>query len=167
MLDGGACTVGIESTIVAIVAGEPMLLRPGGVPLADLTRVLGRPPAIRRRRRSACIGYAARPLRAAHTLGTARAGRRCAPRSSSSRTATRTSRCSRARSSRPSDFDDVWLRAPLGSVAYAHDLYANLRTLDAANADVILIEAVPDDDEWLAVRDRLARATRGEDDDRD
>ena len=40
-------------------------------------------------------------------------------------------------------------------------------TLDAANADVILIEAVPDDDDWLAVRDRLTRATRGEDDDRD
>jgi L-threonylcarbamoyladenylate synthase len=52
-------------------------------------------------------------------------------------------------------------------VAYAHDLYANLRTLDAANADVILIEAVPDGDDWLAVRDRLTRATHGEDDDRD
>jgi hypothetical protein len=42
-----------------------------------------------------------------------------------------------------------------------------LRTLDAANADVILIEAVPGSDDWLAVRDRLERATRGEDDDRD
>jgi hypothetical protein len=42
-----------------------------------------------------------------------------------------------------------------------------MRTLDAANADVILIERVPDDDGWLAVRDRLERATRGMDDDRD
>ena len=50
---------------------------------------------------------------------------------------------------------------------YAHDLYANLRALDAADADAILIEDVPDEPEWLAVRDRLTRATHGEDDDRD
>jgi L-threonylcarbamoyladenylate synthase len=68
---------------------------------------------------------------------------------------------------RPADFADVWLHAPTGAAAYAHDLYANLRVLDAANADAIVIEALPGDDEWLAVRDRLTRATRGEDDDRD
>ena len=40
--------------------------------------------------------------------------------------------------------------------------------LDAANADVILIESgAPTMTTWLAVRDRLTRATRGEDDDRD
>jgi L-threonylcarbamoyladenylate synthase len=68
---------------------------------------------------------------------------------------------------RPADLAGVWLRAPSDAAAYAHDLYANLRTLDAANADVILIERVPDGDAWLAVRDRLLRATRGVDDDRD
>ncbi len=68
---------------------------------------------------------------------------------------------------RPADFSDVWLQASADAAAYAHDLYANLRALDAANADVILIEAVPGDDAWLAVRDRLTRAARGEDDDRD
>ena len=50
---------------------------------------------------------------------------------------------------------------------YAHDLYAHLRALDAADADVLLIEDVPDEPAWLAVRDRLTRATHGEDDDRD
>jgi hypothetical protein len=38
-------------------------------------------------------------------------------------------------------------------------LYAALRELDAARADALLIEDVPDDAPWLAVRDRLARAT--------
>jgi hypothetical protein len=47
------------------------------------------------------------------------------------------------------------------------ELYTNLRALDAADADHILIEAVPNDDAWLAVRDRLMRATRGEADDMD
>ena len=34
-------------------------------------------------------------------------------------------------------------------------------------ARAIVIEDVPQDEAWDAVRDRLARATRGEDDDRD
>ena len=68
---------------------------------------------------------------------------------------------------RPADFGGAWIHAPAGAAAYAHDLYANLRALDAANADAILIEAAPKGDAWAAVRDRLTRATRGEDDDRD
>jgi L-threonylcarbamoyladenylate synthase len=46
-------------------------------------------------------------------------------------------------------------------------LYANLRALDAADADSILIERVPEGGEWAAIGDRLARATSGESDDRD
>ena len=51
-----------------------------------------------------------------------------------------------------------WLQAPAASVAYAHDLYANLRSLDKENAARILIEQVPKSPEWDAVRDRLSRA---------
>ena len=68
---------------------------------------------------------------------------------------------------RPPDFDGTWINAPVTAAAYAHDLYASLRALDAANADAILIEAVPASDAWTAVRDRLSRATCGVDDDRD
>ena len=41
IVDGGSVAVGLESTIVACL-GEPMLLRPGGLPRAELERVLGR-----------------------------------------------------------------------------------------------------------------------------
>ena len=41
IIDGGAVAVGVESTIVGIF-DEPMLLRPGGLPRADIERVLGR-----------------------------------------------------------------------------------------------------------------------------
>ena len=48
IVDGGAVDVGVESTIVGCF-DEPMLLRPGGVPRAEIERVLGRvlkqPPA--------------------------------------------------------------------------------------------------------------------------
>ena len=40
VLDGGRSPVGLESTIVACI-GEPALLRPGGLPRADIERVLG------------------------------------------------------------------------------------------------------------------------------
>jgi L-threonylcarbamoyladenylate synthase len=49
IVDGGATPVGLESTIVACLGEsfgkEPVLLRPGGVPRADIERVLRRPLA--------------------------------------------------------------------------------------------------------------------------
>jgi len=48
IVDGGPVDVGVESTIVGCF-GEPMLLRPGGLPREEIERVLGRallrPPA--------------------------------------------------------------------------------------------------------------------------
>jgi len=41
VLDSGPCTVGVESTVLDLAAGRPFLLRPGGVPLADLEAVIG------------------------------------------------------------------------------------------------------------------------------
>ncbi|MDR2578915.1 MAG: threonylcarbamoyl-AMP synthase [Chitinispirillales bacterium] len=41
VVDGGECTVGIESTVVSFMGGEPMLLRPGGTALEDIEAVIG------------------------------------------------------------------------------------------------------------------------------
>ena len=46
VVDGGACPVGVESTIVGWREGEPLLLRPGGVPAEAIEAVLGRPLAL-------------------------------------------------------------------------------------------------------------------------
>ena len=43
ILDGGPCDVGMESTILGFEAGEPVLLRPGGIPTDEIAAVLGRP----------------------------------------------------------------------------------------------------------------------------
>ena len=166
ILDGGACPIGIESTIVAFSGDQPMLLRPGGIGVPALERALGQ---------SLAEADATAP-RASGTLAA-----HYAPRTPANLVAADMLRAEipqlderdeivavLARTlTRPTDFTGVWLQAPVDAPPYAHDLYSNLRTLDAANADVILIENVPDGDAWLAVRDRLARATRGVDDDRD
>ena len=41
LVDGGECTVGIESTVISLAADVPRLLRPGGITPAMLTEVLG------------------------------------------------------------------------------------------------------------------------------
>ncbi|MEG2119819.1 MAG: L-threonylcarbamoyladenylate synthase, partial [Pseudoflavonifractor sp.] len=41
ILDGGPCTVGVESTIIDLTVTPPRLLRPGGITLEQLQSVLG------------------------------------------------------------------------------------------------------------------------------
>jgi len=43
IVDGGACAVGVESTIVGLGDGPARLLRPGGVPVEAIEAVLGKP----------------------------------------------------------------------------------------------------------------------------
>ncbi len=166
ILDGGPCDVGIESTIVAFDGDTPLLLRPGGVGADAIAGVLGRMPA---------RGGASAP-RASGTLASHYAPR--TPSTLVSKDALRAELLQLAdRDERvavlardvaiPEGFDGLWIHAPRDPVTYARALYANLRALDAAGADAILIEEVPADRSWTAVRDRLSRATAGIDDDRD
>lgn len=41
ILDGGACSVGVESTVVGIFQGKAVLLRPGGLSAEDIEQVTG------------------------------------------------------------------------------------------------------------------------------
>ena len=54
-----------------------------------------------------------------------------------------------------------WRVMPADAHAYGHDLYAQLRALDALGCDALLVEQPPDLPPWQAVNDRLQRAARG------
>lgn len=41
LVDGGPCSVGVESTIIDLTVTPPRLLRPGGLPLEQLEEILG------------------------------------------------------------------------------------------------------------------------------
>jgi len=41
ILDGGPCTTGVESTIVDLSGDKPKLLRPGGIPLEEIEKIVG------------------------------------------------------------------------------------------------------------------------------
>ena len=150
IVDGGACEVGIESTIVAFAGDEPVLLRPGGI-------ARGGPRA--RARRGAARGRIA-TRRAPRERSLPHYAPRTPSRLVSARRARRPLRCVAvlARTVAPQGVAR-WIAAPPDAIGYAHDLYANLRALDAMGAAEILIEDVPASDGM----ERRARSPRARD----
>jgi L-threonylcarbamoyladenylate synthase len=154
VLEGGASEVGIESTIVDLSAGAPVLLRPGRISRADLEKVLGTEVAEKGVASPRHAGglerhYAPRtPARlvAAYDLD--------------KEIARLKERVAVLAFSRPDERVDYWLRMPRDPDAYAQKLYGALRELDSAGCEEILVEAPPAGPEWAAVRDRLQRACR-------
>jgi len=157
VLDGGECQVGLESTIVACLGDVPRLLRPGQITLAQLQGVVGDvavgpDDAAPRVPGSASAHYAPRtPLRLVADGQIERLAGEL------SRDGTRVGVLAQ-RSPLGSFRHVTWVNAGVRPENYAHDLYANLRTLDKAGAACLLVQEVPADARWDAVRDRLARA---------
>ena len=160
VLDGGACDVGIESTLVDLSGAKPALLRPGWITASEIESALGislAAPDAQSPRAPGTLAkhYAPRtPLMLVETglidelaRSFVRQGKRVAVL---------------ARNARQPLIDNLmWIAAHEAPAGYAHDLYANLRRLDDAGCDVILVEEPPLAMEWAAVRDRLGRAAAG------
>jgi len=154
ILDGGACEVGIESTIVDCSRGVPVLLRPGRVTAADIAGLAGVMPLGADRESPRAPGtleshYAPRhPLKlvvpAQWDKALAHSGGRRAVLS--------------LREQPLQDPSMRWIRMPQDPAGYGHGLYAGLRALDACDCEFILVEAPPEGAEWEGIRDRLGRA---------
>jgi len=158
ILDGGPCRHGIESTIVAFTGHEPTLLRLGAVSVEKIAAALGSAPRLPGAGAPRAPGthashYAPRtPARLVPSSEILRAlGRLGGPGAHIAVLAHSVAQ--------PPSFEGAWFDAPGHNAAYAQELYANLRALDALAADEIWIETPPDGPEWSAVRDRLRRAT--------
>jgi L-threonylcarbamoyladenylate synthase len=159
ILDGGDCRVGIESTIVDLSRGTPVILRPGAISAEQLSLVLGEPLVAKvpmtadapRVSGSLASHYAPQtPLQVVDTVTIQDALQgpdRCA---AIVRTGV--------------ELDASLLQRPGVIVladqpaAYAHDFYRVLRALDAQAYTRILVQALPQSPAWLAVQDRLGRA---------
>jgi L-threonylcarbamoyladenylate synthase len=175
LLDGGACQVGIESTIVDFSRGMPALLRPGAISAEAIHAVIGVAPLTRdsNTQKSAprvsgdlAAHYAPKtPLQLlphAEVFSVSDAmlaqGGRVAVLAFTAKPKIKPSPVGvGVRNARPL----LWIQAPKNAADYARDLYANLRTLDAAGTKAILVEAPPSDATWNAVNDRLMRAAVG------
>lgn len=155
ILDGGACPIGVESTIVDVSTDVPALLRPGGVPREAIEAFLGRPLA-------AATAVRAPGMLPSHYAPAARLvavapgdlGGACAlaPRP----VGALASAAVLAAAKLPADVSAVEL--PDDPAAMAHELYGALRMLDAAGMATI-VAAVPDAvGLGEAIADRLQRA---------
>lgn len=152
VLDGGACQVGIESTIVSVVDDEWQLLRPGMITEQAITLVAQKPRQLlmdppkapgqhllHYSPRTPCLLFDTRQALEEYALSTPEAAALVI-----------------------GDGDVTGIKnsiaLSLEPIQAAEQLYAALHTLDAMQAEVILIESPPDTPDWAALRDRLLRA---------
>ena len=150
ILDGGPCTVGIESTVLSLAGEVPVLLRPGGISRSQIEAVIG--PVSQQTTASA----EAHPSPGMH------------PRHYSPRT-----KLLLVRDGQVPDYGaggylqlhrppkrqvrDIVLM-PSDAAEYAVRLYGTLHQLDSQDYDWIAVEAPDNSPEWEAVCDRLQRA---------
>jgi L-threonylcarbamoyladenylate synthase len=161
VLDGGPCTLGIESAIVDCSRGRPALLRPGALTRARIEAAAGQPLFERDAGSAQAPGtleahYAPRAslrlmsreaLEAAlQVLGPAAPGVAVY-----SRTALEALQMQDASNPR-------FRTMPDDAAAAAHELFAVLRELDATGMPLIWVEQPPGTPSWEGVRDRLQRA---------
>ncbi len=160
VVDGGACEVGVESTIVAFDGDDVVILRPGGVTAEAIEGVLGRRPgaasgvasgaAMRApgmlashyapaTRLELCAAEEAGPLASALAAGTERVG---------------------VLSLTPTEAPGAVKTWDTGGdmELFARSLYHYLREADAEALDVLVVALPPGEGLGAAVRDRLRRA---------
>ena len=158
VLDGGPCRVGLESTIIDLTGAQPALLRPGHITPRQLEEVLGVPVSTPHQSTVRAPG-----LLEIHYAPKTNA-RLCPVEllageiEQLQRQQKRVGILSRQFSATAAANMFV-LRLPPEADDYSHSLYAALRELDTMNFDIILIEQPPDNENWLAVNDRLRKAT--------
>jgi L-threonylcarbamoyladenylate synthase len=151
VLDGGPCEVGLESTIVDVSEGAPVLLRPGGVAVEIVEAILGAPMADGRGGEARAPG-----MLAAHYAPRARV---IAVRDAAEASARRAQLDGHVAfvGARPID-GARFVVASDDLVTRARELYATLRALDADGTDVILVELPDEHGLGLAIADRVRRA---------
>jgi L-threonylcarbamoyladenylate synthase len=160
VLDGGASDVGIESTIVDVTGAAPVLLRPGHISARDIEQATGVPLAPPTAQSPRAPGTLAGHYAPATPLLVSESDLLLELAATLTRQGKRVAVLARS-ALQPLLSGITWIAAPSEAAAYAHDLYANLRALDAAGCDAILVEQLPQRPEWAAVNDRLGRAAAG------
>jgi len=158
IVDGGPCTLGIESAIVDCTGPVPRLLRPGSIERDRIETALGRPlevPSLEDGDVPRAPGRATRhysprrPLEfvnGAHLPARVRelGAKRVAVLASIPRLAE----------------VQWWWVAPESPHEFARQLYDLLHQMDASGADRLLVQRPPAGPAWAALNDRLERAAQ-------
>lgn len=162
ILDGGSCTVGVESTILDLSGTSARILRPGAISREELQTVLQLPVQARTGEDAPRVpgALASHYAPAARTLLLGAAAfasflAEAGPDGTVAQAANKVGVISLQPA--PQHFSGIWRQLPADATGYAQQLYATLRELDGVTAQII-IEQPPGATEWDAVNDRLRRA---------
>jgi L-threonylcarbamoyladenylate synthase len=165
VLDGGACNVGIESTIVSVAAdGQWQLLRPGMIGEAEIAKVTGIPQRVKvdsavhnetqatpKTPGQHALHYSPRtPLSLFQDRQALLAACKALQNKNKS--------CAALLIGEGAAFDGQVITLPNQPEKVAEQLYSALHALDALKVDRLLVELPPAAAEWMAVLDRLTRA---------
>ena len=145
LLDGGACEVGIESTVIAVTKEGLEVLRPGMTIVENatgLTELESHAAPVHRSPGQHKKHYSPKTRVVLVTGGRLPKEGRGAYLSSAADVSE----------------NSITQRMPANPGDYARDLYKALHELDGKNLDWIAIELPPKTLEWAAIRDRLTRA---------
>lgn len=162
VLDGGSSQVGIESTILdlsRLATHGPVLLRPGHIGMQDIADVIGVMPNLPDQSAPRASGtleshYAPKaPVALAATDALPGLLAQLAARGRNVAVI--------FYSDLPAALTVPHQHMPADAPGYAYGLYAALRAMDQSDAELILVEAPPQQDSWLGVNDRLRRAAHG------
>jgi L-threonylcarbamoyladenylate synthase len=157
VLDGGECQIGLESTIVAFGDSGARLLRPGGVTAAQIRAVVGELGIGAVQESPRVPGSTPHHYAPVTPMTIVPAGEVDAQADAASRGGKRIAVLAQRLPLRAHKYV-TWINAGRRPESYGHDLYNNLRTLDRAGCQRILVQEVPDGERWDAIRDRLLRA---------
>lgn len=176
ILEGGACDIGIESTVLDLTTDPPTLLRPGLLGADQLSDVLGQTVQLRRDDTSTKPTSHDEHGAAAPHRSPGLSVRHYAPRAE-------VWLASRSEQGEVQDrLDQLPPESHVGMLVlerglqlsgahrtlvlsddpaeYARSLYAALHALDDAGCSLIVIERPPTTSPWAAIHDRLLRSTR-------
>lgn len=158
IIDGGRCSLGLESTIINLVDETPQLLRPGMISIDKLAKFLGRSIESDQGNKIKAPGMHKKHY---------------APRTKTSLLKHEEIISFIAKLSHDQVltvaailYNDISLdhkiqqiKMPKNPTDYAHQLYHQMRLLDNDAFTQIIIEDVPYTSEWATIRDRLIKAT--------
>jgi L-threonylcarbamoyladenylate synthase len=157
ILDGGPCTIGLESTILSLGGRRPCVFRVGGTPIEELEAMLGKldfsvgiegqPQAPGQLKRH----YATKTRLeiATETLEILKPGEKVGL-------------LSLLLPENPNKYAAVEVLSPSGNLREAAaNLFRALRRLDALSLDRIIARPVPEDGLGIAIMDRLRRCSAG------
>jgi L-threonylcarbamoyladenylate synthase len=157
VLDGGDCSVGVESTIVSCAGAQPVLLRPGGLPVEDIEAIVGPLGVVSREGDPAVVAPGMLPRHyAPRTPLMLIPGDRAWPPNPGARVgvlAFQENPC-------PGSVAAVEILSAAGDLREAAaNLFGAMRRLDALGLDLIGAQNVPDTGLGKAINDRLLRAS--------